>query len=45
MEDVIGHEDVNISLNGANFEVKNVELLTDKIQERLSRAIKKRYQY
>ncbi|CAN5858168.1 hypothetical protein BH23THE1_BH23THE1_08810 [soil metagenome] len=45
IEDVIGHNDVNISMNGANFEGEDVQLLTDKIQERLSRAIKKRYQY
>lgn len=45
IEDVIGHDDVNISMNGANFEGEDVQLLTDKIQERLSRAIKKRYQY
>ena len=42
---MVGHNDVNISMNGANFEGEDVQLLTDKIQERLSRAIKKRYQY
>jgi adenylate cyclase len=45
IEDMVGHNDVNISMNGANFEGEDVQLLTDKIQERLSRAIKKRYQY
>ena len=40
-----GHADVNISVSGANFEGEDVQLLTDKIQERLSRAIKRRYQY
>ncbi len=44
---MIGLNDVNTSVNEENFEVKveNLQILTDKIQERLSRAIKKRYQY
>jgi adenylate cyclase len=42
---VIGRTDVNISVSGANFKGKDMQLLIDKIQERLSRAIKRRYQY
>ena len=36
---MVGHNDVNISMNGANFEGEDVQLLTDKIQERLSKEI------
>ena len=39
IEDVIGHKDVNISMNGVNFGGEDVQLLTDKIQERLSVSI------